>query len=472
MLRNVWQVAFLKSARCIDQGAVVIRSNILGAMALAVGLNSLVSASDWPRFRGPNGSGISVDAEPTPVAWSHEKNVRWKTSLPGAGVSSPIVVGDRLFVTCYSGYGANFGKIEELKRHVVCVDRSSGKILWEKAVDAALPEDSYSGMGIPAHGYASHTPVSDGKCVYVFFGKSGVLAFDLDGKQIWQTGVGTESDSRRWGSASSPILYQNKIIVTASAESEALIALNAESGEIVWREEAAGLANVWGTPLLVQVDDERTDLVLGVPYEIWGFNPDSGKLRWYAEAPAGDQYSSSVVAVQDVVYSIEGRGGGSTAVRAGGKGDVTKSHTVWSGSESSRFGTPVVYQNHVYYFSGSVAGCTDAKTGRKIFQGRLDGGSDSAGDDGGSGRSSSGRGFGRGGGGSDYSSPIIADGKVYYVQSSGKCFVLKAGDEFEQLAVNSVTTDRESFGATPAISNGEIFIRSDKHLYCVSESAK
>ena len=435
-------------------------------MALVFGLTTLVAAGDWPRFRGLNGSGISSDSEATPVEWSPDKNVRWKAPLPGAGVSSPIVIGDRVFVTCYSGYGANFGKIEDLKRHLICVDRSSGKVLWDKAVDAVLPEDSYSGMGIPAHGYASHTPVSDGKRVYVFFGKSGVLAFDLEGKQLWHKSVGTESDRRRWGSASSPILHEGKVIVTASAESEAIVALDSETGDEVWRQEAAGLANVWGTPLLVKIDDERTDLVLGVPYEIWGFNPNSGKLRWYSEIPAGDQYSSSVVAVQDVVYSIEGRGGGSAAVRAGGKGDVTKSRTVWSGNDSSRFGTPVVYENRLYFFSSSVAGCNDAKTGKKVFQGRLEGGSSSGGDGGVRSR------FGRGGGGSDYSSPVIADGKVYYVQGSGSCFVLKAGDKFEQLAVNSVTTDRESFGATPAISNGEIFLRSDKHLYCVSEAAQ
>ena len=442
----------------------MVRLRILCVLALIIGLNSLVSASDWSRFRGPNGSGISSDTASTPVEWSPDRNVRWKTPLPGAGVSSPIVVGDLLFVTCYSGYGANFGKIEDLKRHLVCVDRSSGKILWDKSVDAVLPEDSYSGMGIPSHGYASHTPVSDGKHIYVFFGKSGVLAYDLEGKQRWHQSVGTESDRRRWGSASSPILHEGNVIVVASAESEAIIALNAETGDEVWRQEAAGLANVWGTPLIVKIDDERTDLVLGVPYEIWGFNPDSGKLRWYSEISAGDQYSSSLVAVQDVVYSIEGRGGGSAAVRAGGKGDVTKSHTVWSGSDSSRFGTPVVYQGRLYFFASGVATCNDAKTGKKVFQGRLEGGSSS----GGGGRSR----FGRGGGGSDYSSPVVADGKIYYVQSSGSCFVLKAGDKFEQLAVNSVTTDRESFGATPALSNGEIFLRSDKHLYCVSETAQ
>ncbi len=442
---------------------------------LVLGVATYAFAGDWTRFRGPNGSGISPDSEPTPVTWSPTENLNWKATLPGAGVSSPIVVGDRIFVTCYSGYGVdrnNLGRMDDLKRHLVCIDRGSGRVLWDKTVKAVLPEDSFSGMGIPAHGYASHSPVSDGKRVYVFFGKTGALAFDMDGKQLWQTGVGTESDRRRWGSASSPILYNDLLIVTASSESEAMVGLDTATGKEVWRQEASGLANVWGTPLLVDVGDDRTDLVLGVPYEIWGFSPSTGKLRWYSEAMAGDQFNSSVVAAGQTVYAVEGRGGGSIAVRAGGKGDVSKTHTVWSGRDSSRFGTPVVHDGRMYYFSGTVANCIDTETGDRVYQGRLTGGSGSSRDSD-RGEDSGGRfrGFGgRGRGGSDYSSPVIAGGKVYYVQASGDTFVLKASAEFEQLAVNRVTADRETFAATPAISNGQIFLRSNKHLYCVAES--
>lgn len=442
---------------------------ILVMTILAV--TSIGVAGDWTRFRGPNGSGISSDAEATPIEWSPTKNLKWKTALPGAGLSSPIVVGDRVYVTCYSGYGVgrnSGGRIEDLKRHLVCVDRTSGDILWNKPVKAVLPEDSYSGMGIPAHGYASHSPVSDGKRIYVFYGKTGALAFNLDGEQLWQTSVGTESDRRRWGSASSPILYNDTLIITASAESEAMVALNTETGEEVWRQEAAGLANVWGTPLLVKVDDERTDLVLGVPYEIWGFNPRNGKLRWYSEAMAGDQFNSSVVASGTTVFAVEGRGGGSIAVRAGGKGDVSKTHTVWAGNDSSRFGTPIVHENRVYFFSGSVATCIDATTGDSIFQGRLTGGSGGSSDRGGNSGGSR-FGGGRGFGGSDYSSPVMANGNIYYTQGSGNTFVIKAGHEYEQLAVNRVTEDTESFGATPAISNGELFLRSNRHLYSIAE---
>ena len=139
-------------------------------------------AKDWPRFRGPNGSGISDSAVPT--EFGKDSQMKWSLELPGRGVSSPIVVGNKVLVTCYSGYGMGgdeTGKVEDLQRHLVCVDRNSGETLWTVTEPAALPEDPYSGAGVPAHGYASHTPTSDGERVFAFFGKSGVFAYDLDG---------------------------------------------------------------------------------------------------------------------------------------------------------------------------------------------------------------------------------------------------------------------------------------------------
>ena len=323
---------------------------------------------------------------------------------------------------------------------------------------------------MPSHGYASHTPVSDGERVYVFFGKTGVLAFDLDGNQLWQVSVGTESDRRRWGSSSSPILFNSTLIVTASPESESVYGIDTKTGKEIWKQQAAGLANVWGTPLLVKSEDQ-TDLVLGVPYEIWGLNPETGKLRWYSEASAEDQFNSSVVEAGGVIYAIEGRSGGSQAIRVGGKGDVTKSNTIWTGRDSSRFGTPLVYDGRLYYFSGSVASCLDAKTGKRLYQARLEGGSADSGSS--QGGASGGFGGGRGGrGGADYASPVAANGHVFFVRGSGDIFVLKAGDEFEQIAVNQVTSDSETFAASPAISDGQLILRSDKHLYCVGEAKK
>ena len=293
--------------------------------AIVALLASPVSA-DWTRFRGPNGSGISSDSETLPTKWSATENLKWKIPLPGPGSSSPIVVGNKVLVTCWSGYGTsreNPGDQSQLRRHLLCLDRETGKTLWSKSIEPLLPEDSYRG-NFTQHGYASHTPVSDGDRIYAYFGKTGAMAFDLDGNVLWQTGIGTESDPRGWGSASSPILYENFVIVTASAESEAMVALDKETGKEVWRQEAAGFGGTWGTPLLVKVDDERTDLVIGVPFEIWALNPGTGKLQWYCEAMDTDSFCSSVVEDAGVIYAIEGRGGGSIAVRAGGKDDVTK----------------------------------------------------------------------------------------------------------------------------------------------------
>lgn len=430
--------------------------------------------ADWRRFRGPNGSGVSEEATSTPTQWSPAENLQWKVKLPGKGVSSPIVVGDRVFVTCYSGYGlerGNPGDIENLKRHLICVDRNSGDVLWQKAVKAVQPEDPYAGAGVPSHGYASHTPVSDGERVYVFFGKTGVLAFDMDGKQLWQTSVGTGSDNRRWGSSSSPIVHDDLVIVTASAESRALVGLNRETGSEVWRQETDGLTDVWGTPLVSQGPDGRADIVIGVPYEFWGLNPETGKLRWYCDALNTDQFSTSVVESDGVIFGMAGRGGGSIAVQGGGKGDVSDSNIVWDSNESARFGTPLVYDGRMYNFTTSVVNCLNAKDGSPLYEGRLPSVSN-RGDSGGEGgqRGGGNRRFGGGGfGGSEYSSPVAADGKIYYVKGDGTTIVIRAGDEFELIGSNQVTTDRESFAASPAISDGQIFLRSDQHLYCVGQ---
>ncbi len=418
-----------------------------------------VAAADWTRFRGPNGSGVSADDKPTPVKWSESHNLKWKTALPGPGASCPIIVGDRIYVTCYSGYGITRqdpGDISALKRHLVSLDRATGKRLWSKTIDSFQPEDPYSGAGVPEHGYATHTPVSDGQNIFVFFGKSGVLAFDRNGEQLWHTSVGTESDPPRWGSASSPILYKNLLIVPATAESEALVALDKKTGEPVWRAEASGFSMSWSTPILVPVDDTRVDLVVGVGREIWGFNPDTGKLRWFCEGIKNDSFSSSVVAHGDIVFAVEGDSG-SLAVRAGGKGDVTDSHVVWKGRDSGQFASPIVHKGRIYVIANNIVTSIDEKSGKRLSRSRITGDVE---------------GPRRGGGGADYASPVLSDNRIYYVKRSGDVHVLSTGDEIQQLAVNRVTRNAEDFSATPAISDGELLIRSDKTLYCIASLDK
>lgn len=433
--------------------------------------------ADWARFRGPNGTGVAESAANLPATFSATENLQWKTQLPGPGSSCPILIGDKVIVTCWSGYGmergGEAGSQKDLKRHVVCVDRKSGKTVWDTSVDPYLPEDSYRGM-FAEHGYASHTPTSDGKRIFAFFGKSGACAFDMDGKKLWQTPLGTESDRRGWGSASSPVLFGDLVIVTASAESQALVALNQETGKEVWRKEASGFEGTWGTPVLVKVDDNRTDLVLAVPGEIWGFNPLTGKLLWFCEAMDSDSFCSSLVANGDELYAIEGRGGGSIAVRAGGDGDVTKSHILWKGRHTNRICTPLYHDGLLYFISSGIVNCIEAKTGNKVYQTRLSaGGGDEQRPRGGQ-RGGPGGGFGGfgggGRGGQDYSSPVAADGKLYFISRGGDVHVVKLGPKFEHLATNRLTDATEDFSASPAIGDRQIIIRSSKHLYCVGES--
>ncbi|MFO0940131.1 MAG: PQQ-binding-like beta-propeller repeat protein [Pirellulales bacterium] len=411
-------------------------------------------AADWPQFRGLGGSATS-DSK-IPVSWTPTENVAWKFKMPGPGVSSPIVVGNKVIVTCYSGYGVdrqNVGEIKNLMRHVICVDAKSGEKLWQADIEAVQPEDPYTGAGVPAHGYASHTPVSDGKNVYVFFGKTGALAFDLNGKQLWHTQLGKETDPMRWGSSSSPILYKDVLIVTASAESQSIVGLDTKTGKEIWKQEAKRLDNTWATPAIAS-GGGRDDLVVAVPGEVWGLDPMTGKLRWYSESAGGDQASTSPVISNGVIYTVAGgrSGGGTAAIKVGGSGDTTQSAKVWTSRDSSRFPSPIGYKSNLYLIANDTVTILNESNGEKVKQVRLQGGS------------------GRGGGmGGDYPSPVIAGNYMYVLKGSGETFVFNLAGELEQVSINLVTADSESFGGTPAISDGRMFLRSDKHLYCVSQ---
>ena len=428
------------------------------ALVLTIGLG--LAAADWPRFRGPNGSGVSTDKANLPTEWSETKNLAWKIELPGPGLSSPIVVGSKVFVTSWSGYGVDRGdpgEQENLRRHLLCIERESGKTIWSKTIEPVLPEDRYRGM-FAENGYASHTPVSDGERVYAFFGKTGVLAYDLDGKELWRKSVGTGSGMRGWGTASSPIVHDKLLIVPATSESEAIIAFDKMTGEEVWRQEAEGFAGTWGTPVLSEVDG-RTLVVLAVPFEIWAINPQNGKLRWYCDGIDSDSMCASVVEQDGVLYAVGGREGSSVAVRGGGKSNVNESHVIWRARNRGRIGTPLVHDGRLYWVNSKVVNCVDAKTGKRVFQGRLSGAG---------GASPSGARRGRGRGGQDYGSPIIADGKMYYFARSGDAWVVGLGGEFQQLAHNRFEQGGE-FSATPAVSDGQLFVRSTKYLYCIAE---
>jgi len=434
------------------------RQTVLTVLALTL-MTVTAVAEDWPRFRGPMGSGVANSGTAVPSTWSPKANLAWKVEMPGPGASSPIIVGNKAFVTCYSGYGldqSNPGELENLVRHLVCVDMQTGKKLWQKDVKVVLPEDPYSGIGVTAHGYASHTPVSDGKNVYAFFGKSGVHAFDMDGNKLWSAEVGKESDPTRWGSSSSPIVFDNLVIVTASAESQSIVALDKSSGKEVWRQEAKGLDGMWGTPALVKIDDSRTDLVMCVSKELWGLNPKTGKMRWLADATGAQNAYSSIIQDGSRVFAVTGRGGGSVAVDAGGSGDISKTNTVWTGGVSGSFASPVRHESKIYAIARGIVTVMDTDTGEQLERLRLKGGEQTGGR------------FGS----LDYPSPIVVGDRLFYMNGSGQMYVFALGDKMEQLAVNKVTNEKEIFWGTPAVSNDKLVIRSSENLYCVADKGQ
>lgn len=419
---------------------------------------SSCQAQDWLRFRGNDGSGVSTESATTATEFSADKNIAWKIELPGAGASAPIIVGDKVILTCYSGYGEDRkkpGEIDELKRHVVCYNKSDGKKIWQKDFKNEVKEDPFRGMGVPEHGYSSSTPVSDGKHVFVFFGKAGVMALDLaDGNEIWKQSVGTSSGQMRWGSGASPVLHDDVLVVNASDENQKLVGLNKSTGDQIWKADK--IDNVWSTPVVVGEGDAAV-LVFSLPSEVWGINPKNGKLKWYSTNGVADRsVSASPVVSKNVVYAMGGRSSTAVAIKLGGKSDVTKSHTVWEGKATGRIVSPIVIDDHIFGFDRGIANCISTESGESVFKKRLP--ADKAKPSGGGGR--------RGGPSSDYSSPVSADGKIYQFTKTGTCYVIEAKPEFNVLAVNSLN-DGSEFNSTPAISEGKIYVRSNKHLYCI-----
>lgn len=381
--------------------------------------------------------------EPTnylPVYW--RKNIVWKTALPGPGASSPIVFGDRIYVTCYTGYfvpDQPGGSLDDLKRHLIAVRLDNGDTIWDEAVPAKLPEEER----IRDHGYAANTAAADADRVYVFFGKSGVLAYDHDGDQLWHADVGSKTSG--WGTAASPVLYKDLVFINASVESESLVALDRETGHEKWR--AGGIREAWNTPVIVTAESGREELVVATNGKVLAFDPNSGKLLWSCDTDITWYMVPTAVTADGIVYYLGGRSGvAGLAVRAGGSGNVTGTHRLWTSMKGSNVTSPMCLDGHLYWMHEKlgVAYCAKADTGEVVYEQRLDGA------------------------GQVYASPILAEGRLYYVTRNRRTFVLAAKPEFEQLAMNELG-DRSLFNGSPAVAGSHILLRSDKYLYCLGE---
>ena len=402
--------------------------------------------ADWPQFRGPNAQGIS--SETVPVKWSETENLKWSLDLPGPGSSSPVISGDSVFVTSYSGEG------ESLERHLQRIDLRSGKPLWEKRIPVDYTEDPARGY-INEHGWASNTPVTDGKSVFCFFGKAGVYAFDFEGKELWKAKTGSDSSRKQWGSASSPILYQDLLIVPAGDETRAIIAFHKLDGKEVWRFDSGTMEETYGTAVLAPVSDQRTDLVFASPTRWIALNPETGEQIWFAEYNLPGNMSNTTHLSGDILTVSGGfPRTARVAIKTGGTGDRSAELLFDTQKPATYMTMPVEKDGVLYWVSDSgIAFAAEPGVSEPLWESRipnLDG-------EGGRGKPF-------------YASPILAGGKIYAVSRANGTFVIepsRAG--LEVLAQNRISDDDSIFNATPAVSNGVLLIRSQKRLYCIGK---
>ncbi len=403
-------------------------------------------AEDWPRFRGPGGAGISSDPEVS-LTWSETDNLAWKADLPGPGSSSPIVRGDHLFITCYSGYGESDGSgdLLTLDRHLLCFHSGTGAPLWRRTFPAPLPEDAYQGF-IGEHGYASHTPATDGERVYAFFGKGGVVALDFEGNELWRRDVGSRPSSKGWGTSASPITHQGLLIVNAAEESNTLYALDGATGDVVWKTGDPALVSIYGAPMIASKHADT--LIVSVPGEIRGFDPATGATRWTHPTEITGNVSPSPVLAGDRLIQF---GGYPRTLGIGLKLGADAPQQLWQNNDARSYLTsPCYFEGKLYWVTDQgIACCADPDTGELLYEERLD--------------TASGGGRGK----PFYASPIIVNGHLLAVSRTAGTYVIAAKPEFELVRVNTIAGDPSRFQGTPAVSGGRLFLRSDKALYAI-----
>jgi len=443
---------------------------ITAAALLPVSLLSAAGQDDgnWPSFRGSFANGVA-EGQALPLQWNVPKGemLRFKVAIPGLAHSSPIVFGERLYLTTAvsSEAGATFKpglygsgdasadrSVHEWQ--VICLEKSSGKILWQKTATKGVPRDK---RHIKAT-YANSTPATDGEHVVAFFGSQGVFCFGTDGEMLWQRDLGRldvgayDLPGYEWGSASSPVIWDGKVFVQCDTQKDSfLMALDVKTGETVWNTLRDELPS-WGTPTVYPGGEgQRAELITNGSNFIRGYDLATGDELWRLGGSSKITAPTPVFADRLIIVA-SGRAPERPvfAIRAGAEGDITLPKNR-SGNESvawslTRRGpympTPLIYQKRVYVLNndGPFA-CYDLSTGAEIYRLRLP---------------HRGDGFS--------ASPVAADGRIYLASESGNVFVIKAGDDFELLATNEIG---EPIMATPAISGGTIFVRGSEHLFAI-----
>jgi outer membrane protein assembly factor BamB len=420
-----------------------------------------LAAENWPAWRGPDASGVSPESN-LPERWGPAENIVWQAPLRGAGVSSPIVFGNLVVVTSQEGTGVRRrgthpslvqgpdressgertltgARAADATRFVVAAfDRATGRPAWAHVFDAQgeLPEVH------DKHNLASPSPVTDGQRVYAWFGTGQIVALDMNGKPVWQRHLGADVGrfDLQWGHSSSPTLYKDAVILVCyQGSSSVLLSLDAKTGTERWKVNRGGDVISYSTPVIVE-GPRGPELVINTSDGVEAHNPDTGERLWHF--PEANRFPIPVPSPhQGTLYLSRGyRSGPYMAIKAGGRGDVTKTHVTWHVPTGAPYVPSVVHYNGLIYMAGEngVVNVVDGASGERVWQERI--------------------------GGVFTASPVAGDGKVYFVSETGETVVLSAGRTPKVLARNRVNGH---LVASPAISGGRLFLRADDRLIAV-----
>ena len=418
---------------------------VISPLALSVAVSLVFAtnlfADNWPMWRGPLGTGVAKEKQ-LPTRWDSQTNVKWKTPLPERGNSTPVIWEKRVFLT----------QARAAQRLVVCLNRADGSVLWEKGTDYAGPEKFH-----PTNTPCAASPATDGEIIVANFGSAGIFAFDFEGRKLWQVDLGTVT--HQWGYAASPVLDGERCYIHfGPGTNHMVVALEKRSGKKLWQvdvpiehpsERTDGFAGKqgevgsWSTPILVQAN-QRSELVVSLPGRLAAFDPKSGAELWRCGGLNPLLYTSAM-AGEGVVIGAGGYGGSTVAVRPGGVGDVTEERLWHKLRDKQRIGSGVIAKGHLFILNTpGTAQCISLKTGDTVWEQRLSG---------------------TGSRSESWSSMILVNDLIYVNNQAGDVFILRAAPEFELIATNSISDG--VMNASVAASDGEIFLRTEKNLWCI-----
>lgn len=402
-------------------------------------------AADWPLFRGPNRDGKSSETK-LPLQWSKDKNVKWRAKLPQGGNSSPIISGGKVFITCAEDK-------KGIGRSLYCFDRATGKQLWVKTVTWDQADISHA-----ANPYCGSSPATDGERVVVWHGSAGLYCYDMDGKELWKRDLGIIRHI--WGYASSPIIHDDKVYLNAGPGTRSfVIAVDKKTGIMRWQTDEPGGApdkdaqhpdwlGSWSTPLVTQVDG-NDQLLVFQPLHVNAYDLQTGKILWTCSGTGLLAYTDVVVGdvegVGKIGIAMAGYGGKAIGVKLGGMGDTTATHRLWQSTTAppQRIGSGIILGKHMYVVNEPGVECIEAATGKSVWKKNMPG-----------------QNF--------WASLVYGDGRLYATSQQGKTFAFVADPAgYKPLATSDLG---EHINATPAISDGQIFIRTWEALYCIGES--